>query len=181
MIVIKRDGTKVKFDSEKIANAVDKAYREVYGEYDYNFSSIIAYSITYELLFGSEKTIEEISIEKIQDLVVKELKLKDKKVAEAYQQYREKRTRIRQSKCDVEAKLIQRNITKSWWPTRTRKNMNIRAAIVVRCKTGPWAYTSAPCMGCRFLSMTMVCAATKHLLTRLNNITHSTRKKHVCT
>ena len=105
MIVIKRDGTKVKFDSEKIANAVDKAYREVYGEYDYNFSSTIAYSITYELLFGSEKTIEEISIEKIQDLVVKELKLKDKKVAEAYQQYREKRTKIRQSNTKLMKKI----------------------------------------------------------------------------
>ena len=102
MIVIKRDGVKVKFDSEKIANAVDKAYKEVYGKNDRSLGNIISNLLTLHL---EDNKKDEISIEELQDLVVKNLNACDKKVAEAYQQYREKRTKIRQSNTKLMKKI----------------------------------------------------------------------------
>lgn len=92
----KRDGTIVPFDGEKIFNAIEKAYREVYN----NILGGIQKSQIYEVTEAVCKklrtqTLATVSIEKIQDTVEYELMSADKAVAKAYITYRYKRAMAR--------------------------------------------------------------------------------------
>lgn len=98
MKVIKRDGRKVEFDSNKIKKAVSKAYREVYPNNDTEKISDYASLATKNALESIEflKT-DCIDIEKIQDIVENVLMNIDKVVAKAYITYRYRRELSRRS------------------------------------------------------------------------------------
>lgn len=94
-IVIKRDGTKVKFERAKIGKAILKAYNEVYsGTSDINaeLASDICCDVCRKL-----EAMAEISVEDIQDIVETTLMDYDRNVAKAYITYRYKRSLVRQS------------------------------------------------------------------------------------
>ena len=90
--VIKRDGRKVKFDEEKIFNAIEKALIESgnISEADYKCIDYIVSKIS-----NIDKS--EMSVEEIQDLVEEELMHSDRKdVAKLYILYRNERTKVRE-------------------------------------------------------------------------------------
>ena len=82
--VKKRDGRIVSFDSDKIRNAVQKAFKEVGVENDLSAAEYIERKITSYVLsdYLGENTI--IDIEDIQDWVEDALMDFDKKAAKAY-------------------------------------------------------------------------------------------------
>ena len=94
--VIKRDGRRKEFNSKFIDIAISKAEEEVKG-----ISSDLGIRVASLIEdYLDENSIEEISIEQIQDLVVEYLNQEDKDVAKAYNNYREKRTRERKHPID---------------------------------------------------------------------------------
>lgn len=94
-IVIKRDGTKVKFEKAKIGKAILKAYNEVYSD-TLDINAELANDICSDVC-GKLKTMLEISVEDIQDIVETTLMDYDRNVAKAYITYRYKRSLVRQS------------------------------------------------------------------------------------
>ena len=95
MQVIKRDGRKVKFDKNKIKEAIEKAYKEVHPD-EGNEVIVLAIADVIELILQYQK-VNEVNIEQIQDMVETELMNKDKDVAKAYITYRYKRELARKS------------------------------------------------------------------------------------
>jgi ribonucleoside-triphosphate reductase len=95
MFVKKRDGRIVKFDSQKIYNAVLAAFNSVDGEIT-EYAQTKAQTIA-DYIEGYYLDVDEVpGIEEIQDLVEKGLmSCKRKDVAKEYILYREKRNRIR--------------------------------------------------------------------------------------
>ena len=86
MIVIKRDGAKVPFDSTKIINAIQKAYNEVKEEW---FPTIGQLAVDKVLSHFNKR--EELEVEEIQDEVETVLMDINPIVARAYIRYRYKR------------------------------------------------------------------------------------------
>ena len=111
MFVIKRDGRKVKYDKNKILNAVQSAFREVDGEITSEAkrnATLIATNI--ENLNKDMLTVEE-----IQDIVEIELmNSKRKDVAKAFIIYRDNRTKIREKNTkmmkEFSEKLMAKNV-----------------------------------------------------------------------
>ena len=94
MKVIKRDGRIVNFDRSKIVDAILKAYQEVDNEI--KDQSVRDAGNIAEHIFKQIRN-DEVSVEKIQDMVEKELmKGSRKDVAKSYVIYRNDRTRLRQ-------------------------------------------------------------------------------------
>lgn len=94
-IVIKRDGTKVKFERAKIGKAILKAYNEVYPD-TLDINAELASDICCDVCRKLE-AMAEISVEDIQDIVETTLMYYDRNVAKAYITYRYKRSLVRQS------------------------------------------------------------------------------------
>lgn len=94
-IVIKRDGTKVKFERAKIGKAILKAYNEVYPD-TLDINAELASDICCDVCRKLE-AMAEISVEDIQDIVEATLMDYDRNVAKAYITYRYKRSLVRQS------------------------------------------------------------------------------------
>lgn len=94
-IVIKRDGTKVKFERAKIGKAILKAYNEVYPD-TLDINGELASDICCDVCRKLED-MAEISVEDIQDIVETTLMDYDRNVAKAYITYRYKRSLVRQS------------------------------------------------------------------------------------
>lgn len=93
--VIKRDGREVDYDNHKIAKAIGMAYTSVYGNLD-KFGEDIG-----DLLKDIETNIncmgfDKMEVEAIQDIVSSWLYAYDKKVGNAYYDYRKQRTNIRE-------------------------------------------------------------------------------------
>lgn len=93
--VIKRDGREVDYDNHKIAKAIGMAYTSVYGNLD-KFGEDIG-----DLLRDIEVDIDcmgfdKMEVEAIQDVVSSWLYAYDKKVGNAYYDYRKQRTNIRE-------------------------------------------------------------------------------------
>ncbi len=102
--IIKRDSRRKSFDMERIQIAIKKAYEEVHGD-DKKFNND-----SNDLKTNIESSIlklakQEIYIEEIQDIVINALNHKDKTVAKAYDEYREKRRRARDNNSDAYKKL----------------------------------------------------------------------------
>lgn len=98
-VIIKRDGRKTEFKSEKIRSAMIAAFNECYkGEAGYS-DKLFQFNT---LCADVENHIEEIckvtdcAVEEIQDYVVNRLNESYPTVGSAYQRYREKRTAIRE-------------------------------------------------------------------------------------
>ena len=98
MLIVKRDGTQVQFDRDKIINAINKAFIEVDGKL---YETDTAYDIAVEIEQTVRQLAEEdhiLSVESIQDLVEDYLMRSERKdVARAYIRYRYKKEILRQT------------------------------------------------------------------------------------
>lgn len=107
-VVLKRDGTKVPFEKEKIVNAILKAFEAVDGEVSeyakVKAENIAEYINTYNFNTNTEDTNNDryATVEEIQDLVEHGLMAtKRKDVARAYISYRDTRTREREKNSTI--------------------------------------------------------------------------------
>lgn len=101
MIVIKRDGTKVPFDRQKIVNAVNKALIEVDGrlyetETAEEIATVIEAHVEGARLIGEPLTVEDIQ-DRVEDLLMQSER---RDVARAYIRYRYKKEVARNYKDD---------------------------------------------------------------------------------
>ena len=98
MLIVKRDGTQVQFDRDKIINAINKAFIEVDGKL---YETDTAYDIAVEIEQTARQLAEEdhiLSVESIQNLVEDYLMRSERKdVARAYIRYRYKKEILRQT------------------------------------------------------------------------------------
>lgn len=99
LYVVKRDGREVKFDSNKVANAIKKSSDEIGDKLEENqIDECIQRVIEYIELSKKEK----VSVEEVQNLVEKALvDSNHKNIQRAYSSYRRERTRIREIKSDL--------------------------------------------------------------------------------
>ena len=95
MYVVKRDGRKMPFSTEKIKKAILKSFKAVDGQIT-PYAETKAENIANYIEGYCEEEIKPLSIEEIQDLVeIGLMSTKRKDVAKAYIKYREQRTRER--------------------------------------------------------------------------------------
>lgn len=96
LTIIKRDGRLKDFSEERIKEAIHKAYLEVSNE---NAFGIEYGNLLYPMIMNeiAKITDDKIEVEKLQDIVVSCLDKVNKKVGQAYQEYRDKRTREREN------------------------------------------------------------------------------------
>ena len=101
MVIIKRDGSEVSFDANKIINAINKAFIEVDGQlYENDTATDIAIEI------GKKYIDNDVDVETIQDEVEDYLMRSERKdVARAYIRYRYKKEVARKVKDDFVAPL----------------------------------------------------------------------------
>lgn len=92
-MVIKRDGLKEEFNFEKIAKSVSFAFKSVNVELTQDILDELKTFIDSRVSYD-----DDITIESIQDLIISFLKKKYKKVAKSFKDYREQRSKIRDSK-----------------------------------------------------------------------------------
>ena len=118
LTVIKRDGREDTFNSNKISNAIRKAFIEIDGNITEESESIIN-RISTEI--ANIKT-EKMSVEDIQDIVeTKLMKSARKDVAKAYILYRNERTKVR----DRNSKLVQKVMERVNSEVDNRSNANV--------------------------------------------------------
>lgn len=122
--IIKRDGTKEKFDTQKIFNAISKAfyacgYDNIYIKDFFNRRPEFTKRIS-EL-----ENLDNITVEKVQDEVEKLLMSEDPTVAKEYILYRKQRENIRNSKSSLNKLFTQ--ILESEDSDMSRENANINA------------------------------------------------------
>ena len=99
--VIKRDGRRKEFAIERIYDAINKSYKEVYSELtEEQLDDVYDISRNVYIEIRNLNTTE-IDVETIQDIVVKNIKNVDEVVAKAYQKYRDERSRERSKKSYV--------------------------------------------------------------------------------
>ena len=99
LYVVKRDGREVKFNSQKISNAIKKASNEI-GE-KLKESKVLECTQKVINYIECEKK-EKISVEEVQNLVEKALVESGyKNIQRAYSSYRKERTRVREIKSDL--------------------------------------------------------------------------------
>lgn len=97
-IIIKRDGTEDEFSSQKIMDAILKAFLDVDGEIT-EYAEIKAYNIALYIEEESQKRL--LTVDEIQDLVEKGLmSTKRKDVAKSYILYRKERDYARKNTID---------------------------------------------------------------------------------
>lgn len=99
LYVVKRDGREVRFNSEKIANAIKKAAQEIECNLrESQVLDVVQKVINYIEMTGKEK----VSVEEVQNLVEKALNdSRYEKVQKVYSTYRIERTRVREIKSDL--------------------------------------------------------------------------------
>lgn len=94
-VIIKRDGRKRKFNPEKIKVAVKKAYEDFYKGSTSQF--LDEYIFIEPLVLREIESIEaeNVDIETIQNIIIKNLKIINSNVAKSYKDYRDTRERVR--------------------------------------------------------------------------------------
>ena len=108
MYIIKRDGRRVKFNQNKIIDAVLAAFKDVDKELS-DYAYIKAGNIADYIQETAEKADHELTIEEIQNYVEQGLmSTKRKDVARAYITYRNERTRMRQERSDFQHRLMKK-------------------------------------------------------------------------
>lgn len=111
MYVIKRDGIKVNFDSNKIYTAMMKAYKKVYGYSEeiltskQNFALYDTNIVTNRII---NMKVDYITVEEIQDMVEEILMKRDTKVAKEYILYRDSRNKARAKNMDIIKKVSEK-------------------------------------------------------------------------
>ena len=120
--ILKRDGREVDFDSQKIINAILKAFIAVDGEVS-DYAKEKAKNIAN---FIEEKIQKTMTVEEIQDLVEKGLmSTKRKDVARAYISYRNERTRKRGNLTDQSIKELIEGKNEYWNNENSNKNAEV--------------------------------------------------------
>jgi len=118
----KRDGRLVKFNAEKITNALAKA-GAVTGEFDYQTAkklTIRALNLAEEVFDGNVATVEE-----IQDIVEEVLLASPyKKTAKAYIIYRDQHARLRDITNRMQADLVDKYLNRTDWKINENSNMD---------------------------------------------------------
>lgn len=125
--VIKRNGKKVKFDKEKIINAIEKAFLEVDGE-------IIdkSHQKAKEIAEYIENQDKNLSVEEIQDIVEDKLMASNRKdVARAYVRYRYKKEVLRKENTTDKSVFELLGGTSEYW-NNENANKNARAVTTQR-------------------------------------------------
>lgn len=117
--VIKRDGVKVNFDTNKISAAMLKAYDKVYKSYEKRNEVVKDAEKIRDSIFN--KPIDCINVEEIQDMVEELLMSKDPAVAKEYILYRDMRSKEREKNSMVVKNVWQKIIPK----TRVNDNANV--------------------------------------------------------
>ncbi len=119
--ILKRDGKKVRFNSEKITNAIAKAGTAT-GEFDYR----VARMLTLKVLSLAEEVIKDRlpTVEEIQD-IVEEVLLSSvyRKTAKAYILYREQHARIREITTRADIDLVDQYLRQLDWQVQENSNM----------------------------------------------------------
>ena len=94
IVVIKRDGKRVKFDSTKIAVAIKKGFDAVDSEYTLNDINKVFHDVIDVIKYGK---FDKIKIEQIQDIIEEIMNQNGyMDIAKAYAEYREKRAQSRE-------------------------------------------------------------------------------------
>ena len=94
IVVIKRDGKRVKFDSTKIAVAIKKGFEAVDSEYTLSDINKVFYDVIDVIKDGN---YDKIKIEQIQDIIEEIMNQNGYiDIAKAYSEYREKRAQSRE-------------------------------------------------------------------------------------
>jgi ribonucleoside-triphosphate reductase len=123
MQIIKRDGRKQKFNSDKIINAIQSAFEQVDGEI-----TKFAIDKAKEISKYVESLDKKLSVEEIQDIVENKLMASSRKdVAKAYILYRQERTLARENTIDKVVDGIV-NQTDDYW---MNENSNKDATLAV--------------------------------------------------
>ena len=123
--VIKRDGVQQIFDSNKIKNAILKAFKAVDGQIT-DYAETKAENIANYIEGYCEEETEPLSIEEIQDLVENGLmSTKRKDVAKAYIKYREERTAARENTIDKTVIEIVEGTNDYWAHENSNKNAEL--------------------------------------------------------
>ncbi|NOY65733.1 MAG: ribonucleoside triphosphate reductase [Nitrospirae bacterium] len=119
--ILKRDGKKVRFNAEKITNAIAKAGTAT-GEFDYS----IARMLTLKVLSLAEEVIRDRipTVEEIQD-IVEEILLSSvyRKTAKAYILYREQHAHIREITTRADIDLVDQYLRQLDWQVQENSNM----------------------------------------------------------
>ncbi|HPG40431.1 MAG TPA: ribonucleoside triphosphate reductase [bacterium] len=119
--IVKRNGTVVDFDSQKITNAIAKA-----GEASGEFESETAKLLTIRTLSLAQYLLNDniVTVEQIQDLVEEVLLASPyKKTAKAYIIYREQHAKMREITSKFNVDLVDQYLTKTDWKVRENSNM----------------------------------------------------------
>jgi len=120
--IIKRDGRKVKFESEKIIQAIEKA-----GQATGEFGREVAEKLTARVLLLAKEILKNKktpTVEEIQDIV--ELVLFNSpfwKTARAYAIYREQHRQLREIINQADVSLVDKYLEKITWEVRENSNM----------------------------------------------------------
>lgn len=123
MVVIKRNGTKVPFDKNKIKIAISKAFIEADGE-----ETSYAKEKAREISNYIESLNKNMDVEEIQDIIVNKLMSSSRKdVATKYVEYRYKRKLVRESNTTDKTILELINGTSDYW---NNENSNKNATLV---------------------------------------------------
>lgn len=118
----KRDGRLVKFDADKITNAIAKAGAAT-SEFDYN----AARKLTIKVLSLAEKLFDNrvLSVEEIQDIVEEVLLSSSyRRTAKAYIIYRDQHARLREIANKMEVDLVDQYLKKKDWKINENSNMD---------------------------------------------------------
>lgn len=101
--VVKRDSRIKDFSVNRVREAIHKAYLDV----DDELTFCVEYdSLEAKILSDIHKLNKsEITVEEIQDIIIKNLKDTNKKVAKGYEEYRQRRTLERDKKSDLMSKI----------------------------------------------------------------------------
>ena len=125
--VIKRNGKKVKFDKEKIINAIEKAFLEVDGEVVDK-----SYQKAKEIAEYIESQDKSLSVEEIQDIVEDKLMASNRKdVARAYVRYRYKKEVLRKENTTDKSVFELLSGTSEYW-NNENANKNARSVTTQR-------------------------------------------------
>ena len=116
--VIKRNGKKVKFDKEKIINAIEKAFLEVDGEVVDK-----SHQKAKEIAEYIESQDKSLSVEEIQDIVEDKLMATNRKdVARAYVRYRYKKEVLRKENTTDKSVFELLSGTSEYWNNENANN-----------------------------------------------------------
>ena len=123
--VIKRDGRKKEFTIERIYDAINKSYKDIYSELtEEQLDDVYDISRNVYIEIRNLNTTE-IDVETIQDIVVKNIKNVDEVVAKAYQKYRDERALARTNTTDKDVMELLKGCSDYWTNENSNKNSTL--------------------------------------------------------